>query len=249
MTRQPAGTAATASRLSEFMRLLEQAQTLAELGTSTVFVISHWQLTAVASGIIAGSKAATAERFHFVHWSPEFLQRYLDEGLQAEDPIPRWARGTGMPATYEQILRRLKPKDPGGRLIQMAREFGYIEGICVPMRAADGSLGVVSMTGNRPAFSDEEFRDLVALASLVFRCAERIDHSDDRAQIAPILTLREIELLPFLVHGHSDREIAALNGISQATVRFHLKNARIKIGAVSRTHLAAKVVALGFVTL
>ena len=231
------------------MELLDVAQTLPDLKQATLATIEYWQLTAVASGIIAGSKAATAERFHFVHWSDGFIQRYLQEGLQAEDPIPRWARGTGMPATYGHILQQLRPKDPAHRLLEIAREFGYVEGICVPMRAADGSLGVVAMTGNRGAFSAQEFRDLVAIGSLVFRCAERIDHSDANAQIAPILTLREIELLPFLVHGHSDREIAALNGISQATVRFHLKNARIKTGAVSRTHLAAKVVALGFVSL
>jgi len=105
------------------------------------------------------------------------------------------------------------------------------------------------MVGDRSEFSPEEFRDLVAIGSLVFRRAEFINHSADGAQGAPILTLREIELLAFLVHGHSDREISVLNGISEATVRFHLKNARIKIGAVSRTHLAAKVVALGFVSL
>jgi DNA-binding CsgD family transcriptional regulator len=240
---------ATPSLLSELMGLLDAAQTLEELGERTLRVISRWQLTAVASGIIAGSKAATASRFHFMHWSAGFAQRYMEEGLQAEDPIPRWARGSGMPVTFSQIIQRLRPKDPAHRLIEVAREFGYIEGLCVPMRAADGSLGVVSLTGDRPRFTDEEFRDLVAIASLVFRRAERIERSDSRAQIAPILTLREIEILPFLVHGHSDREIASLNGITEATVRFHLKNARIKIGAVSRTHLAAKVVALGFVSL
>jgi DNA-binding CsgD family transcriptional regulator len=239
----------TPSRLSEFMELLDASQTMVELKETTLSVIGHWGLTAVASGIIAGAKAATANRFHFVHWSDGFMQSYMQEGLQAEDPIPRWARGTGMPASYGTILEQLRPKDPAHRLIEIARQFGYVEGICVPMRAADGALGVVALTGNRGPFSDAEFRDLVAIASLVFRRAERIDHSDARAQIAPILTLREIELLPFLVHGHSDREIAALNGISEATVRFHLKNARIKTGAVSRTHLAAKVVALGFVTL
>jgi len=89
----------------------------------------------------------------------------------------------------------------------------------------------------------------VAIANVIFRSGERINRSDALAQAAPILTLREIELLSFLVHGHSDREIAHLNGITEATVRFHLKNARIKVGAVSRTHLAAKVVAFGFVAI
>lgn len=231
------------------MEVLDRAHTLVELGESTLAIVGHWRLSAVASGIIAGSKAATANRFHFVHWSEGFLKRYLEEGMQAEDPIPRWARATGMPASFGGIFERLRRKDPAHRVIELAREFGYLEGICVPMRAADGSLGVVSITGDRGAFSAEEFRELVAIATVVFRRAESIDHSDVSAQIAPILTLREIELLPFLVHGHSDREIAELNGISAATVRFHLKNARLKIGAVSRTHLAAKVVAMGFVSL
>jgi len=236
-------------RLSEFLEFLDRALGMEELCAGTLTVIAHFQLSVVASGIIAGTKAATPERFHFAHWPPGMLERYLREDLQALDPIPRWGRGTGTPATFSQIFQRLRAKDPGHRMIQIAREYGCVEGICVPMRAADGALGIVSMVGDRAEFSPEEFRDLVAIGSLVFRRAECINHSADRAQGAPILTLREIELLPFLIHGHSDREIAALNGISEATVRFHLKNVRIKIGAVSRTHLAAKVVQLGFASL
>ncbi len=233
-------------RLSEVLEFLETTHSMPELCAGTVTVIGHFRLSVVASGIIAGAKAATPERFHFAHWPPGLLERYMSEDLQALDPIPRWARGTGTPATFSQIFQRLRPKDPGHRIIQIAKEHGCVEGICVPMRAADGAIGIVSMVGDRSEFSPEEFRDLVAIGSLVFRRAEFINHSADRAQGAPILTLREIELLPFLVHGHSDREIAMLNSISEATVRFHLKNVRTKIGAVSRTHLAAKVVALGF---
>jgi LuxR family transcriptional regulator, activator of conjugal transfer of Ti plasmids len=236
-------------RLSEFLEFLDRAQSMEELGAGTLTVIGHFRLSVVASGIIAGSKAATPARFHFAHWPPGLLERYVREDLQALDPIPRWARGTGAPATFSEIFRRLRPKDPGQTVIQIVRQYGCVEGICVPMRAADGAVGVVSMVGDRAEFSPEEFRDLVAIGSLVFRRAEFINHSADQAQGAPILTLREIELLPFLVHGHSDREIAALNGISEATVRFHLKNVRVKIGAVSRAHLAAKVVALGFASL
>jgi DNA-binding CsgD family transcriptional regulator len=105
------------------------------------------------------------------------------------------------------------------------------------------------VAGNRPRFKPEEFRDLVAIASLVFRTAERLAGPGVDPQGSPLLTTREIEMLPLLVHGHSDQEIASLSGISEATVRFHLKNVRRKMGAVSRTHLAAKAVTLGFVSL
>ena len=238
-----------ADRLSEFLKFLDSARSMEELGAGMLTVIGHFRLSAAASGIIAGSKAATPERFHFAHWPPGLLERYVSEDLQALDPVPRWARGTGTPAAFSEILRRLRPKDPGWKVIEIAKEYGCIEGICIPMRAADGAAGIVTMVGDRPEFAPDEFRDLVAIGSLVFRRAESINHSADRAQGAPILTLREIDLLPFLVQGHSDREIAALNHISEATVRFHLKNVRTKIGAVSRAHLAAKVVALGFASL
>jgi DNA-binding CsgD family transcriptional regulator len=47
------------------------------------------------------------------------------------------------------------------------------------------------------------------------------------------------------VSGLTDREIARDLGIAHATVRFHLESARRKVGARSRTHLAALAVALG----
>jgi hypothetical protein len=40
-----------------------------------------------------------------------------------------------------------------GIVIQIVKEYGCVEGVCVPMRAADGAIGVVSMVGDRPEFS------------------------------------------------------------------------------------------------
>ena len=206
---------------------LDAAATMAELSERTLEAIRPFGLRYAASGIIAGSKLATANRFHFAWWPEQFMTRYLSEDLQPIDPIPRWARGTGAPATFLHIMGQLPPKDPGHKVAQIAGEHGCVEGVCVPMRGADGAIGLISLVGDRPPLAPQEFRALVALGAVAFRAAERIDHSAERAQAAPILTLREIELLPYLAHGHSDREIAQLNGISEATVRFHLKNARI----------------------
>lgn len=236
-----------ASRLSVYFDRLDRAAHMDELRSAAASVIAEFQLSGIASGILVGSEAATDDRFHFAHWRPDFTARYQSEDMQTADPVPRWARGSGVPARFSLIRARLAPKDPGRRLLQIAAEFGYISGVCVPMRAADGAIGVVAMVGDRPDIADGEFRELVAFGSHVFRRAEEINGAVNRARPAPSLSAREVALLTFLVHGHSDREIASLNGITEATVRFHLKNARKKIGAVSRTHLAAKVVALGFV--
>jgi LuxR family quorum sensing-dependent transcriptional regulator len=235
--------------LTDHLNQIEGARSMAELAARTLAVLENFRLSAAASGVITGLRAATAERFHFARWPAGFLARYQSEQMQASDPIPRWALGAGTPATFTQILRGLPGKDPGLKVMRVASEFGCREGICVPIRSAGGAIGLFAMAGDREEFVPKEFRDLVAIATLAFRTAEGFDCTESKAQGMPLLTVRETEMLPFLVHGHSDQEIAQLSGISQATVRFHLKNVRQKIGAISRTHLAAKAVALGFVSM
>src|SRR3977135_3145357 len=115
-------------RLSEFLEFLDRARTMKELGAGTLTVIERYRLSVVASGIIAGSKAATPARFHFAHWPPGLLERYISEDLQGLHTVPGWARGTGAPATIGQILQRLKPKDPGRIVIQIVKEYGCVEG-------------------------------------------------------------------------------------------------------------------------
>jgi len=67
-------------------------------------------------------------------------------------------------------------------------------------------------------------------------------------RVAPAFSPRELDCLARLVLGLTDHEIAHELAITHATVRFHLHGARSKLGATSRTHLAALAVALGVVS-
>jgi DNA-binding CsgD family transcriptional regulator len=57
-----------------------------------------------------------------------------------------------------------------------------------------------------------------------------------------ILTAREREALQWVAEGKSDWEIAMILGLSQTTVRFHVDNARRKLGAVNRAQAVARLV-------
>ena len=61
----------------------------------------------------------------------------------------------------------------------------------------------------------------------------------------PLLTDREHDCLAFVAEGKTDWEIANLLGISEATTRFHLNNARKKLGAVNRAQAVARFAMLG----
>lgn len=57
------------------------------------------------------------------------------------------------------------------------------------------------------------------------------------------LTRREEDSLMFVAEGKTDWEIGAIFGISETTARFHVDNARKKLGAANRAHAVARFLA------
>ncbi|WP_296598539.1 helix-turn-helix transcriptional regulator [Phenylobacterium sp.] len=57
------------------------------------------------------------------------------------------------------------------------------------------------------------------------------------------LTERERDTLAWVAEGKSDWEISVILGLSETTVRFHVDNARRKLGAVNRAQAVARLVA------
>jgi DNA-binding NarL/FixJ family response regulator len=61
------------------------------------------------------------------------------------------------------------------------------------------------------------------------------------------LTGREQDMLAGLLSGKSNKEIARIHGLSEVTVKHHLKSLRGKLGARNRTHAVCRAIELGIV--
>lgn len=59
------------------------------------------------------------------------------------------------------------------------------------------------------------------------------------------LTGRERDVLNGLLAGQSNKEIARVHGLSEVTIKHHLKSLRSKLGARNRTHAVCRAVELG----
>jgi DNA-binding CsgD family transcriptional regulator len=218
-----------------------------ELSDAVLAAIGPFGLTAAASGMVSGPKAASLAPFHFANWPEEWVQLYLAEDFLLIDPVPRWSRSSGRAVAWSELCEILPARDPGRRVIEAGNKFGFTEGLLVPTRAADNSLGAVAFAGRRGRLSPDEQVFLETVARNTFFAADRISNEGALGKIAPILSRREIEVLALLVRGHRDKEIGAMIGLTVRAVRFHLTNAREKFAATSRTHLAAIVLANGYV--
>ncbi len=78
---------------------------------------------------------------------------------------------------------------------------------------------------------------------LVEKILAEVAEAAPREPDTALLSVRERDALSFVAEGKTDWEIARIFGVSETTARFHVDNARKKLGATNRAHAVAKFVA------
>jgi DNA-binding CsgD family transcriptional regulator len=191
---------------------------------------------ASASGMVSGPVAVSDFPFHFMNWPQEWLALYRERGLAKIDPIPRWAIGSGAAVSWSEVMAALPAKDPGHEAYRIAASFGFREGFVTPVRTAGGDLGLVSVGGDRGALVAEERLFLQTVSTAALQRANSLMKLPRDAG-SGVLSLRERECVQLLGQGFTDRDISQVLKVSAATTRFHIDNAKRKLGARSRPHL------------
>jgi DNA-binding CsgD family transcriptional regulator len=130
----------------------------------------------------------------------------------------------------------------------MTLAHGYLEGVCVPIHGPGAYLVLGSYAGRAPDTSAEAMAELhiltlhahVRLAAL---------HARQPAVLAEAiggpLSAREIEALACVFAGLTDAAAGRKMGVSERTARFHVDNARRKLGTKSRAQAVAAALAMG----
>jgi len=113
-----------------------------------------------------------------------------------------------------------------------------IDGWTVPVACSEQVRGVVVFAGHAPDMSPLVCSTLHLLAHLAFR-------KSDEIKVTPLatghgLTAREIECLRWVARGKTDAEIAVILSIRPRTARFHIENAKRKLGVAKRIHAVAE---------
>lgn len=219
---------------------------IASLAETFGLAIAKLGMTASASGMVSGPRAVTQSRFHFTNWPQEWIAAYGRLRLVERDPIPRWAILSGEAVSWDEVIARLPPNDPGREVGDTAADHGFHSGFVTPVRTREGHLGLVSVGGGRRGpFRHAERTFLQTLSIAVLNRAEALLGPPEEVRPFPAFSLRERECHALLQQGFTDNEIARVLAISGETVRFHLNNARRKAGARNRVHLAAMQLGIG----
>lgn len=168
----------------------------------------------------------------------EWLDVYISRRFIEFDPLMRQLSRSHTPYRWRDI-----PEDPanprGAEVIRVRREFGFQNGLVVPIRSSDRSFGFVTMNVHSTNLPEHNLLQAHLIALYGY---ERLRALSGRAPATSSLTAREREVLSWASRGKSAWEIGEVLKISKRTVDEHTQSAIRKLGASNRTH--AVVIAL-----
>lgn len=117
------------------------------------------------------------------------------------------------------------------------------EALTVQLNATAGCFAYFTVLMNPKQSRGDSIR-LLCLAHLAHRQIYQLIEASTRNRVEP-LSPREIDVIGWTADGKTSNEVATLLGVSEATVNFHIKNVKEKLGSSSKTGSVVRAAMLG----
>ncbi|MDB5578007.1 MAG: hypothetical protein JWR80_3183 [Bradyrhizobium sp.] len=117
------------------------------------------------------------------------------------------------------------------------------EAICATAYGADRGIASLHIGFTDRNIPPDLAADIAMAGNIIAERLIAFDIPGDAPWVSP-LSARERDALMLVAEGKTDWEIATIMGFSQSTARFHVDNARRKLGCVNRAHAVARLLAL-----
>lgn len=152
------------------------------------------------------------------------------------DPVFQYAHMAGKPFFWSDLRHLMALSAEQERLLDEAAAVGLLDGACVPLYGPKGGMALISFASS---WQNPQARSWLAhlnlLAAQFHLAYMRFAPPDMAADKSPPITRRERECLWWIARGKSSADIAAILGISENTVNFHIKKLLAKLEVHSRT--------------
>lgn len=213
-------------------------------------LLHHVDLPASMRGVnhvVQGEFVAMSDYPH------EWIDTYAAEGLMSYDPVLQAANVSAGGYAWEDLPRLLSLTPDQWELMERGRSKGVVDGYSVPAHFVGEAMGTCSFALSRASdLPRENFAMADTIALLGFQAARNIVGAGEEpvASKPPApLTSRQLECIVLIAKGKTDWEIARILGISEETVKQHVKDARERYDVGKRIQLVVRVLYDGLVTI
>ena len=187
------------------------------------------------------------EDFAATTYSPEWVQRYIEQDYARIDPVVLGCFRRFNPVDWKQL--DWSSKTSRNFLAEAIAHGVGNQGFSVPIRGPSGQFALFTVSSRCDddawaRYTDEHVRELILVAHFVNQKALEISNGTDRHQM-PVLSPREADTMTLLAMGYSRAQAAESLAISEHTLRVYIESARFKLGAANTTHAVAKALSQG----
>ncbi|HEX6834480.1 MAG TPA: autoinducer binding domain-containing protein [Rudaea sp.] len=182
-----------------------------------------------------------------VVWASTYPQKWLDfyfsHGYLDIDPLLKRIARDPMPVVWNCDTFDTQP-----HFWEEARAHAVRHGWAASTHGVDRATGMLSLARSDDTISSQELDEteprLLWLAHAAHGVIAGIEMDKLRAHPAQELSAREREVLRWTAVGKTAGEVAAILGISERTINFHVTSALGKLNAVNKTQAVATAMML-----
>jgi len=232
----------------QLIQLLE-SQDLASW-SQTLFALAHAHgFERTLFGVVESRHSPLEQAFVCSNYPEKWSRQYTEQRLAYVDPTVLHCFSSNLPLlwgaeTFKEGVQR--------ELYEEASANGVRAGVALPVHGPGGEFGVLSFVVDARMTPDLQraMTQTLPILSLIrdFAFASSRRFCTEPAAVAPKLTVRELEVLKWVMVGKSSWEISRIISCSEATVNFHMANVRQKFNVTTRQQAVVKAIALGLIT-
>lgn len=189
-------------------------------------------------------------------WCSKQHKWWLDHALALVCPVTQAVRYEGEPFVCRRGEFRTWHPNPYLDAIdatKLEEVSGVKAAICTPVHMPFGVIGAVTWATKDADLDIDAIYDTHAeeMSLIARRFINGYAHVMNGRALIPEgcrLTKREIQCLRWAAYGKTDQEISMIMSRSPATIRFHIKNAALKLDTVNRSQTIYKAAQLGYLS-
>lgn len=176
-----------------------------------------------------------------------WCEHYQRAGYLAIDPSVQHCQRSQAPVLWSEGVFSAVP-----RLWDDAQQVGLRVGWAQSCLDACGGGGMFTLARSADALGESELRShevkMRWLTSLAHQGFARLMSPSWQPQLCSPLSSREREVLRWAADGKTLAQVADILTLSMETVKFHTRNAGVKLGAANRTAAVARAALLGLLS-
>lgn len=162
--------------------------------------------------------------------SEDWCERYKEQKYVFSDSTVQLGLQSKYPFAWSDVQKKKRISSVAKRIFEEAEiEFGYRDGLVVPIHLDNGSVSMFSIIGEAPDISDPVRRGLGMAAVFMHSKARNfvMEEAEIASNKAPVsVSKRQLDCIQWVAEGKSDWEISRILGISESTVHNHIEAAK-----------------------